>query len=184
MIQLIGLLLVIVITKLVWDYVKEREGKPKVKPSKPNQGKVIDVGDRWSNKNNMPYRMQNHLITGKDLGLYQLFSELLKDSKYAAFPRVRLAEVITVPMTANNAEEYYNRIRDKTLDLVIFELPDLTPQVVISIEVSEDKRRGAGDSFSKKAIESCGLGYFSIDINSPQDIEKLKAELIELGLEL
>lgn len=183
MLQAIGILLFIVMGKLLWDHFKLQE---KISPKrKKKNGQVIDVSDAWIDPNDLPYRKKEQILSGKDLALYMLVIEILEDSKYLAFPRIKLADILSVPMESPNAQEYINRIKDRNVELIIFEKPELKPKIaIIALNANEIKRKQINEQFLKNVLESSAFPFIPLNLSSLPDREELKNELVRNGLVL
>ncbi len=183
MLQFIMIIVAIILGKLAWDVLNDY--RQKMQPSgpfssqkkrRPGNGEVIDLSNAWINMDNLPYRKRDFLLSGKELALYELFTNMLENSPYTAFPRVNLEDLVTVSLEAENRTEYFSRIRNRFVDLLICEKEGLVPVLVIigeSTGEARKKQQVLEDRFIRSAAEAAGIKYLSINLNNLPDNEKL-----------
>jgi hypothetical protein len=181
MIQLIGLVLIVVLVKLLMDYFK-----PIVQKSKPApNGDFIDISEKWINADEMPYQQTDYLLGKRELVIFQMFQNILNESNYTVYPHLRLADLLKVPADTPNRQEYLYRIKERSLDMVIFESVHLKPILVIKLKSSDDgKKQQINDEFTEKALNTAGLKSINISLNSPPSREQLISNLHGLGLKI
>ena len=185
MLQFIGVIVLLVVGKWFYDNYLKDPKNPKIKPKKDKKGQVIDVSGAWIDTRNLPYRKKDQILSGKDLALYALVCELIKGNKYMAYPHVYLSQLLSVPVDVTNREEYYQRVRDKLAEVVIFELPELKPRVVLIQENPQDiKRKKFSDSFTKNVLESASLPFVAVNMSDLPSSQTLAAQLQAAGLEI
>jgi hypothetical protein len=177
------IIVAIILGKLAWDVLNDY--RQKMQPSgpfssqkkrRPGNGEVIDLSNAWINMDNLPYRKRDFLLSGKELALYELFTNMLENSPYTAFPRVNLEDLVTVSLEAENRTEYFSRIRNRFVDLLICEKEGLVPVLVIigeSTGEARKKQQVLEDRFIRSAAEAAGIKYLSINLNNLPDNEKL-----------
>jgi len=192
--QFIMLVVAIIAGKLVWDmyndYQKKMQPAAKTKSSKKKHsgnGEVIDLSNAWINMNELPYRKQGYFLSGRELALYQLINDVLQNSSYTAFPRVNLADIITVAADAENRSEYVKRIKERNVDILICERDDLKPVLFIIINgivESRKKQQILEDRFMKNAAGAAGMDYIIIDLNNTPDKEHTLKLLQNSGLNI
>ncbi|MDD3364482.1 MAG: DUF2726 domain-containing protein [Syntrophomonas sp.] len=181
MAQLIGIILIVVLIKLLMDYIK-----PIVKKSKPAQnGDFIDISEKWINADEMPYQKNECILDKRELIIFQMFQTILNGSNYSVYPHLRLADLLKVPADTPNRQEYLFRIKERSLDMVIFESAQLKPLLVIKLKSQDDgKKQQINDEFTENALNTAGLKSMNISLNSPPSKEQLISNLRGLGLEL
>jgi len=181
MVQLLGLVLIAVVIKLIMDYFKPDSPKSKSSP----KGDYIDISEKWINSDNMPYKKNDCLLDKYELAIFRLLGDLLQDTLYSVYPRVRLADLLSVPANTLNRQEYLFRIKERSLDMVIVETKQLKPVLVINLESPGNGQKAhLPDPFTESALKSAGLEVISINLYSPPGLEQLTARLRGLGLEL
>jgi hypothetical protein len=181
MLQLIGLILIVVLAKLVMEYIK-----PIVKKSKPaKNGDFIDISEKWINADEMPYQKVDYLLDKRELIIFQMFQTIFSESSYSVYPHLRLADILKVPADTPNRQEYLYRIKERSLDMVVFESIQLQPVVVIKLKLQDNaKLQQINDDFTEKALNTAGLKSMNINLNSPPSSEQLIINLRSLGLKI
>lgn len=181
MVQLIGLILFVVLVKLLMNYIK-----PIVKKSKPAQnGDFIDISEKWINADEMPYQKNDYLLDKRELIIFQMFQTIFNESNYSVFPHLRLADLLKVPADTPNRQEYLYRIKERSLDMVVFESIQLKPMLVIKLKSQDDgKKQQINDEFTENALNTAGLKSMNISLNSIPSKEQLISNLNDLGLNL
>lgn len=164
MAQLILAGITLLALKLIWDVYKDYQIKPNKKKEK---GQVIDLSEAWIDMDNLPYRKKGALLSRADLALFILLNDVINHNNYVVLPKVRLEDIIHSAPNVQNAEEYLLRLKDKSADFLICNLPDLEPKLVIVSENPQDNRiKQLSDTFNKRASEEAGLTVISINNNN------------------
>ncbi len=181
MAQLIGIILIAVLAKLLMDYIK-----PIVKKSKPAQnGDFIDISEKWINADEMPYQKNDYLLDKRELIIFQMLQSILNESNYCVYPHLRLADLLKVPADTPNRQEYLYRIKERSLDMVVFESNQLKPVLVIKLKSQDDgKKQQINDEFTENALNNAGLKSMNISLNSPPSREQFISNLHGSGLKL
>jgi len=107
---------------------------PKHAKRRPGKGELIDLSNAFINLDNLPYRKRDYLLSGRDLALYKITYDCLKDSGYSVFPRIRMADVFNVAADADNRSEYLARIKERSVELLVCEGEELSPVLLIGSE--------------------------------------------------
>ncbi len=183
MLNFIMLIVAIVLGKLVWDILNDYRQKmqttgpiPGQKRRRTGNGEVIDLSNVWINMDDLPYRRRDYLLSGRELALYKLFASVLQNSPYAAFPRVNLEDVVTVSIEADNRTEYFNRIKNRYVDILVCERDELRPVLIIIAEGQGEPRKKQQvleDRFVRSAADAAGIKYLPINLNNLPDNEEL-----------
>ncbi len=194
MLQFIMLIVAVILGKLLWDFLNDYRQKmqptgpiPGQKKRRPGNGEVIDLSSAWINMDNLPYLKRDNLLSGKDLVLYELLASILDNSSYTAFPRVNLEDLVTVASNAENRTEYFNRIRNRYVDILICEREGLKPFLTIIGESNREPRKKQQvleDRFIRSAADAAGLKYLPLNLNNLPDDEELRNLLKDAGLNL
>ncbi len=179
--QFIGLILVVVIIKLLIDNLKPVFNKTKSAPT----GDFIDISEKWISADAMPYKKNDYLFNNRELLIFKRLQDILEHSRYSLYPHIRLADLLSVPAGTQNRQEYLFRIKERSLDMVVFESSYLKPVLVVNLVTQEDgKRQQITDQFTEKALNTAGIESIDIDLNNPPDHEELLSTLRGFGLEL
>ena len=198
--HIIGLVLIAVIAKLAYDFfVKNNSdsglGRPPVgqsgnrKPGRKNAqqrsgGNLIDISDTWIDTSALPYRSREYPLDNKEFAIYNLLRDMLNPEYHLLCPKVRMADLIVVDPQAENYNEHASRVGARGLDLVLFQPEELTPQLVISVESSDDQRKKQiNDQFQEKALASAGIPFIKLD---PRNLDpaELREDLRKRGMHL
>ncbi|HEX3010810.1 MAG TPA: DUF2726 domain-containing protein [Syntrophomonadaceae bacterium] len=178
MLQSIVLILILFIIYIIWSEVKQHGSSPG-----KEQGEVIDISEAWIDSRNLPYQLKGHLVSGAELSLYNLLFQVLQGSAYRVCPQVRLADIVDLSARAENRQEYLNRIRIRTVDLLICEQPGLVPRAAITLEdKSTVKREKVADRFTANVIKASGLSHIIYDLSNLPDEGRLLSDLSNAGL--
>lgn len=182
MAQALAIIIIAIILKLLWDYIRGQE--PRQQKSK-KKGTVIDISDAWIHTASLPYNTRNFLMTNRELAAYNMVESILANSSYAIAPKIRMAEVLTVSPQADHYQEYYNRLNDRILDMLILEKPELKPVLVIHFEDQNDPRKKQlADQFKERALKSAGLPSFTLSLNHDLDLHQVERQLQNAGLHI
>ncbi|MEN6348504.1 MAG: DUF2726 domain-containing protein [Syntrophomonas sp.] len=180
--QLVILLLLIIAGKLISDVFRDKFQKSGTRAAK---GEVIDISKAWIDMNEMPFRKRDHLLSEPEITVYKMFKQILSGSPYEIFPKIALGELLLLdPGVAHNPQEYLKRARQKSTDWVICELSSFKPVLVVLSEERPENHNHGLDTFSKQALETAGIPYFSLNPNKPPTLEHLLQELRKLGINI
>lgn len=182
MLQAIFVLIMIIIGKLVYDSYMEQTKKTK-KEKKNKKGDVIDISEAWVPLDNLPFRKRETILSAREIGLYNLFSHLLKDSSYIAIPKLSMSEIFMVNPDAEKRQEYQTRLKDKTVELLICELPNFNPVlIVLTDNEAETRKKQITDRFLKSAAQAGSIPLLSMTAEHWEDELMLLQELRSLGI--
>lgn len=185
MAQIMIAIIAFVLIKLLTEAYKEQvQNKNNSQPSQ-KRGEVIDLGNAWIDLDDMPYFRREHLLWGRELAIYHLLQDVLPRNSYVVFPRVRLADAVIVSSEARNRIEHNNRIKERSIDLLVCDSLDLKPFAVIAFKAeSEGKKKQLADRFTLKVVEAAGLPSLSLNPSSPPTTTELTAMLRKLDLQI
>jgi putative ABC transport system ATP-binding protein len=73
------------------------------------------------------------------------------------------------------------RIKERSVDLLVCHVPDLTPALVIQVEPpsADGKRKYRGERFMRQAMQAAGIAYLNVNPNQlpePEEIKRLLAQ--------
>ncbi|MEQ8201379.1 MAG: DUF2726 domain-containing protein [Syntrophomonadaceae bacterium] len=179
--QFIALVLIIVLVKLLYDYFKSVPAKGKQAP----QGDFIDISEKWINADQMPYKKNDYPLPNRELMIFRAFQELFRDGLYTVFPHVPLTDLLLVPAGAENRQEYLHRIRERNVDMVVYEMEELKPVLIINLRSADsNKRQQISDQFTENALKTAGYRSIAVDLNELPGQEELVWKLRAAGLQL
>ncbi|HQA07930.1 MAG TPA: DUF2726 domain-containing protein [Syntrophomonadaceae bacterium] len=177
MAQLVVAIVLILAAKLVYDIIREQI---KVnKQTKPKGGEIIDLSENWVDINNLPYRKRDQLLNAREIMVYQAVVDSIGNAPYIVLPKVRLADIIQLSADANNRQEHAQRVKEKSVDLLICQTPDLTPVLVLQVEPPsvDGKRKFRGDRFVRQSLQAAGIPALMINPNHLPDAEEIMSLL-------
>ncbi|MDD4802620.1 MAG: DUF2726 domain-containing protein [Syntrophomonas sp.] len=181
MAQLITLIIFAVLAKLLMNYLKPVIHKQKSE----SKGDFIDISEKWIQADEMPYQKNDYLLAKGEMVIFRMLQSILAPTSYSVFPHLRLADLLRVPADTPNRQEYLFRIKERSLDMVIFESVHLKPMLVINLKSPNDgKRQQINDEFINNVLTTAGIKSLSISLSNPPAEEELLGELRNAGLEL
>ncbi|MGR6836479.1 DUF2726 domain-containing protein [Syntrophomonas erecta] len=182
MLQFIGFLIVIIAAKLLYDLFKEHQTQRKTQKSKKS-GEIIDISSHWIKVDDMPYRKREYLLSPRELALFQSLSNILKNTSYIVFPKVRLVDVLQLASDTDNRQEYYERVKERNIDLLVCELPELKPVLMVIVENQiEGKRKKMGDRFTGRVAKTAGIKCLHFSPSHLPSEDELHKQLTGVGL--
>lgn len=177
--QLIVAILLVVLIKLLIDYIKP--ALPKKPPAPP--GDFIDISEKWISADEMPYQKNDRLLNEPELACFHMFQHIVADSRYTVHPHIRLADLVKVPPGTINRQEYQFRINERSVDLVLLEASVLQPLLGINFAYSGDsQRQQISDQFTVKALRTAGLGVMTVNLDNPPGREQILRDLSGCGI--
>jgi hypothetical protein len=180
MFQFLGVILILIIIKLLMDNFK-----PSLKSNPGKKSDVIDVTGKWIDTDDMPYQKNEYLLSDSELTILKTLSDILFSTRYVVFPHVRLADLLQVPPQTPNRQEYLFRIKERSVDMAIFDAAYLKPVLVINlIDSNPASKRPGTDQFTKAALQTAGLSSLSIDLGNIPARDELERLLRDRGLTL
>lgn len=181
MVQIIAVVIILIIAKLVVDFLKEQFS---FKSSKSKPGDVIDISDAWVDTSTLPYKQKGQILNRKELSFYHTLAEILTDKNYILCPRIQMSELLSVTESPKQ-QEYVQRLKERTFDLVVFEASSFKPALVFNLEETEPGRsRQLSNRFTAKALEVAGLPLMIINLNQCPKPQYLVQELRKHGLNI
>ena len=178
MIQAIVAILIIFAISIIWSEVKQHREKTQKK-----QGDVIDISEAWIDSSHLPYRRRECLLNNAERNLYYSIQHVLQGSRYIVCPKVRLADIVDLPIRTKNRQEYLNRVRIRTVDLLICELHELSPVLALTLEgKSSARREKLSDQFTANALKASGLPHIVYNRLNLPDQDRLLSDLSKAGL--
>ncbi|HOQ10616.1 MAG TPA: DUF2726 domain-containing protein [Syntrophomonadaceae bacterium] len=173
MLQLVGAIIVLLAAKLMYDIIREQIRVSKEK--KPKGGEVIDLSQNWIDINNLPYRKRDQLLNAREMMVYHAVQEMIGNSPYVVLPKVRLADIIQLSADAANRQEHAQRVKERSVDLLVCQYPDLTPVLALQVEPpsADGKRKSRGDRFVRQSLQAAGIPAVMINPNQLPDSEEI-----------
>lgn len=183
MVQIIGLAIILLIAKLIVDFVKEQFSF-KGSQTKSKSGDFIDISDAWVDTSVLPYIKKDRVLDLKALSFYNSLNELLIGKNYIICPRMQMSELLSVTESPKQ-QEYVQRLKERTLDLVVLEASTFKPVLVFNLEETEPgKNRQLSNHFTAKALQAAGLPLMTINLTQNLKPQYLVQELRKYGLNI
>jgi len=188
LLQAILLVVLLIIGKLAYDSYMEQTGNrsnwpQQKKEKKTRKGDIIDLSEAWVSLDNLPLRKRDNILSTRELGLFNLFDRLLAGSNFIAIPKLRMSEIFYVAPDADKRQEYQNRLKDKTVELLVCELPNFKPVLIVLADNDTDARKKQlSDRFIKSAAQAGALPVINITNELWEDEQMLMQELRNLGI--
>jgi len=179
--QFIAFILVLIIAKLVVDQAKNQLNRHK---SNQKNGEVIDISDSWVDTSSLPYQKKAQVMNPREIAFYHSLTEALNDSDYIIAPHLHMSELIA--LTDNSRQqEYLQRLKERSLDLVILEANTFHPVLVINfIDDEAGRKQQLSNNFTAKAVKAADLPQLDINPATPPLGQELLTELRQQGLKL
>lgn len=86
--------------------------------------------------NTYPYRKKGYLLSISERHVYEILSDIFRNTEYAVFPKVRLWDIVDVDYPYKNHKGYQNKISKKHVDFVVCKGNYLVPVLVIELDGS------------------------------------------------
>ncbi len=106
-----------------------------------------------------PYRSKKYFFSRSEQEFLKALSSAISHQKFVIFPKVRLADFIEVTVTGAEYQKWWNKIRSKHIDFLIWNIEQ--SKVVLAIELDgkshESEKMIERDEFIKKLYETVGL---------------------------
>ncbi len=181
MAQFIALIIIVILTKLVIDFIKEQFLQ---KGSKNNSGDVIDISDAWVDTSQLPYQKKDSVLNPSEISFYQLLEETLSGQDYIICPHIQMSELISVGESAYR-HEYWQRLKERTLDIAILEAGSFKPVLVINLEEAETKKKQQlSNNFTTKALQVADIPILNMNPRQLPEQQQFLINLRKMGLKL
>lgn len=182
--QFILAIIGLILLKLFWDVYKEKMPEtPKKKPKK--SGKVIDISEAWIDMNNLPYTKKASILSSSEHEVYILLNQVLEESNFKIFPKVRLADFLHIDPHITNSPEYIKRINARSVDFLICNAESFAPVLIVQVhEGNNAKKEQIAENFLERAAKTAKIPVLALNfahLPSPQDLSrKLKEQGINI----
>lgn len=185
--QYVMIVILIIVAKLAYDIYNQNHkngtkstNTKSQKKTRSRKGEVIDLSNHWINMEDLPYVKKDCLLFGPERELFETCSQILKDTSYIAFPKVSLDEILTVAAQAPNRNEYFNRLRNRTINILICQRDGFRPILLIVAEgalESKNKQQIIEDRFIRKVADAAGIRFLHINLNELPNHDQLAQQL-------
>lgn len=181
MVQVLALVILLVLGAALYNKLTKPGTTVK---RKTKSGDIIDISDAWIAMDNLPYRLKQTMLNDDEIKLYQLLTEIMA-SDYVICPRVRLADILTLPNNVENRQAYQARINDRAVDFVICSSRNLQPLLAVFTETEiEARKKQIRDGLVRKALEAAGMAWIAIKVNPLPMTESIIKQLQKEGISI
>lgn len=183
MLQLVGAIILIIAAKLAYDIIQDQIKH--YKKQAPKGGEIIDLSENWVDMSNLPYRKRDQLLNAREILVYENLKEIIGDSPFIVFPKVRLADMLQLTADTRNRQEHAERVKERSVDILVCRLPEMTPVLVVQVEppAAEGKRKQRGERFLRNALQAAGIHLVSVNPNQLPEPHELQHLLNQEGLQ-
>lgn len=129
----------------------------------------------------LPYAVKKFFFSRSEQEFLRLLNESIDRQNYIIFPKVRLADFIEVTATGKEYQGWWNKIRSKHVDFLVWNV--LERKIVLAIELDgkshQSERVTVSDAFKDKLYERLGLKMVRVAVgtNFTEEVAKIKAIL-------
>ena len=181
--SVIGVLIILIIfsySLLKWNKKRaeklKEKGLKKIKLKKPKEKSLRKKDGKLEIKGSYCDVVDKFLYR-KELKLFVLVSKVLPKG-YIVFPKIGV-DTILEPI---GSHALYDSIRDRYVDLVVFELETMKPKLVIDIYDGSigDEQLEIESPSVLEALKSAELPYISIKVKTDYTVEELKEPIMNI----
>ena len=126
----------------------------------------------------LSYEKKHFLLSKAEKAFYQVLLPVIPDD-HVLFPKIRVADVLSVRSGSEKRQSLMNRISSKHFDFVVCDRKWLEPRMAIELDDASHERadRQARDAFLDGACEAAGLPLLHIPARSTYDQKALGEEV-------
>ncbi len=132
---------------------------------------IIYLRKQHLSRNNklFPYTLNKYILSKSELMFYRELSNALKSENILIFPKVRLADILTVENIHANYG-YLNKIKSKHVDFVIC-TKDSTPIVCIELDGTSHYRKSSkeNDKFKNLLFDELDIKLIRLSVSQKYD---------------
>jgi len=98
----------------------------------------------------LPYRLKKYFFNTSEQEFFRILAEQLDRDRYAVFPKVRLGDFVEVDKPKGERMKYWNYIRSKHIDFLIWDLQGSRVALAIELDGSSHNSDRAQERDAKK----------------------------------
>ncbi len=125
-----------------------------------------------------PYRSKKYFFSRSEQEFLKALSSAINHQKFVIFPKVRLADFIEVTVSGVEYQKWWNKIRSKHIDFLIWD--NKQSKIALAIELDgkspEKDKMIARDEFVEKLYETVGLKLVRVRVG--EDFNSRAQELM------
>lgn len=166
-----ALFLLFIIYRLYRQNLEQQQPKYTAKDAQ-----ILDIGPLLK----LPYKKRKHLFTETERSMYEILRQIVKSRDCVVFPKVRLVDVVYIPVDTAHRLSYWNKIACDHLDFVICDSSHLRPLLIIELADSNTTAyKVTKDNFVEKSAEQAGLSCLTIPGRGSFSFSELSAMVME-----
>lgn len=121
----------------------------------------------------MPYRLKKYFFNRSEQEFFRILSEQLDRERYAIFPKVRLGDFIEVDKPKGERLKYWNYIRSKHIDFLIWDIKRGKLSLAIELDGASHRsdRVRERDERKDRLYEAVGLPLVRVQVGSDFNTE-------------
>jgi len=124
----------------------------------------------------LPYRQKQYFFSSSEQQFFKILNSHLDAHRYTIFTKVRLADFVEVLPAARSERTWFNKIKSKHVDFLIWDLVD--GKIVLAIELDGKSHNGSAttksDIFKDEMYETVGLQLERVRVGSSFEDEAVR----------
>lgn len=139
-----------------------------------NKQEHIKSREKW------PYKKNQYLLSLNEKKFYNILKNSV-DDKLIIFPKVRLADVVSIPKSLSYKNGLWWKIQAKHVDFLLCDSYYLSPVMVIELDDSTHNSYDSdkNDNFKNEVFEDIGLPLLRIKSSNYYEMNDLKQKINE-----
>lgn len=143
---------------------------------KSNRKHIDDI----VNKDELPYKKNNYILSISEKNFYQVLKTALKDTEYFICIKIRLDNVLYVK---GNNKSFTNKIRNRQIDFLICN-DNIYFNPILAIELDDKSSNSIDklviDKFIERVYKSAKLSFLRVNTDYPYSTNELREEIQKL----
>lgn len=129
----------------------------------------------------LPYRVKKYFFSKTEQEFLRILNESIDRKQYTIFPKVRLADIVEVTATEKEYQGWWNKIKSKHVDFLVWDVQDGKVALVIELDGKshQSEKMIDRDDFVNKLYEKVGIKLIRVAVGTDfkKETEKIKAVL-------
>lgn len=158
--------------------------KSKVKRNKNNYD--YNKNNYYKDDGFYPYHKKTYLFTRSEEYFFEILNEIVKNTEYHVFPKVRLWDIVHIWSNYKNDYASQNKIKSKHVDYVICKGQKFTPVLIIELDGKShqtDPDTIYNDNVKDNILKAAKLPLMRVqakDSKDDYDIDYIKSEILDI----
>lgn len=142
---------------------------------------IILINKTPFGRQTLPYRKRTYLMHEREKQVFLMLMTAIP-SGYVLFPQVVISSIVQATGSSHTYWHYQNQINKKTLDFVVFSLPDYVPVLAIEYDghMHNTPKRQARDSFVNNVMLSVGIPILHISHTRNLNVAQIRNTLARI----